>query len=80
MTKFSTSAAVDFRVVNHLGVVLHTSPDRDLAKRWAKANAYRHEGLEVHEITITTQSRRVYRPTPARPVNMEGPALARAFA
>lgn len=78
---FSTNAAVDFHVVNSLGRVLYTSPDRDLAKSWAKRNATMHPGLQVEEVTVTTSRRRVYKPAPPKAATAPvGLALARVFA
>lgn len=53
---------IDHEVTNRRGVVLYTSPDKDLARTWAKANASRHDGVEVFEVTRTELRRRVYRP------------------
>lgn len=77
MTKFQTSAAVDFHVVNSAGTLLLATRCRDLAKSRARQLAERHDGVEVREVTTTVTSRRVYRPAAPK---LEGAALARAFA
>lgn len=78
MTKFSTSAAVvEHHVVNRAGELLLTTPLRDIAKKRAAEYAARHDGVEVHEITVTTTRRRVFR---ADKPGLRGAALARAFA
>ncbi len=66
--RFSSSAAVDFHVVNSLGVSLYTSPDRDLAKAEARKKAKIFGGVEVIEVTVTTIRRRVYKPAPPKAV------------
>lgn len=50
----------DFSVKNGRGVLLFTSPDPELAKRWAKDNAHLHNGLTVNEDTLS--SRTIYKP------------------
>lgn len=52
----------DYLVCNRLGTVVFTSPDRDLAVRWAKANEHDRGALHVEEQTVTTMRRKVWSP------------------
>lgn len=52
----------DFEVVNRIGTVLYTSPDLELARKWAKANGLIHPGLKVERVTTTITREPAYTP------------------
>lgn len=56
------SAAPDFRVINHLGVVLFTSNDPAIAKAKARELADTHPHVCVKEVVLTEVTRTIYRP------------------
>lgn len=78
LPRFTTSTAVDFKVVNGLGVVLLSTSDGALARKRAKAFAEQHEGVEVREITTVTNSRRFYRPPAPKPDPLAVPPMGQA--
>lgn len=55
----------DWQAVNAAGTVLFTFADRDLGRSWVRANAHRHDGLILEEVTVL--ARRDYRPRLTRP-------------
>lgn len=52
----------DYQVTNHVGTLLYTSPDKELAKEWARRNALTFPGLVVEEVEHITVRRRIYAP------------------
>ena len=54
----------DYQAVNAVGTVLRTFGALKDAQAWAKANAETFPGVQIDEVTVTTTSRRVYRPSP----------------
>jgi len=52
----------DYHVINGLGTVLYTSNLQELARKWARDNIETYQSLEVQEVTLLEQRRRVYRP------------------
>lgn len=62
MTPATETTATDYEVANARGLVLMTSPNIELARQWAKANATIHPDCAVYEVVRTVRKRRVYRP------------------
>lgn len=52
--------STDYHVVNAVGTVLYTSPDKDLAKDYARANGATFPGLRVQEVIVTETRRTVW--------------------
>jgi hypothetical protein len=76
--RFTSSAAVDFHVVNRAGMVLLSTPHRDIARKRARELAARHDDIEVREVTVTTSTRRIYRPPTPKPDPLTVPAMGQA--
>lgn len=56
----------DYQAVNDRGTVLRTFGLRKDAQAWARANAATFPSVQVNEVTVTTTTRRVYRPNPPK--------------
>jgi hypothetical protein len=59
-------------------MVLLSTPHRDIARKRAREAAERQDGIEVLEVSVTTTTRRVYRPPAPKPDHLGVPAMGQA--
>jgi hypothetical protein len=71
------STRIDYAAVNAKGVVLYTFNDAAKARAWVRNSAALHDGLHVREITVTTQSRKIYSPPKSRSDDLAIPPAPR---
>lgn len=86
----TTTTSTEFEIVNAKGATIYTSPEDDLARRYARQKTKALGQLEIQEVTrtVTVTRRRVYRtrkpkePAPAPVVapddDLEIPSIGRA--
>lgn len=56
------TVTTSIEVRNHVGTLLYTTNEPDLARAWCRNNAARHPTAYVEEVTTMVSRRRIYRP------------------
>lgn len=65
----------DYEARNCLGVTVRIFSDVDSGRQWVKDNARLHDGLTLHSVEYLVNERRIYRPRPAKPLDLAIPAM-----